>query len=238
MLMSAVRQSYRNTIRTSDHEHAADEQRAVEVLQRHLDERRRPEDRRCRSSTSGRPGFSASIAASTSRVTCSVLPSGCFSTISSRPSPSLITASPIGGGKPSTTSATSPMRSALGRAGGAPRRHCSRAAAGRTMICRRSCGGGDGGDVRDRQPLLRRFEVAAGRHRRAFAGRGHDVGQRDVVGCAAGRDRRAPGAADRAGPRSRRWRRRESTSAAAGWSTAPASTAPSATGARTSCRSS
>ena len=41
----------------------------------------------------------------------SVLPPGCFSTISSRPGPSLMTASPIGGGKPSTTSATSPSGS-------------------------------------------------------------------------------------------------------------------------------
>ncbi len=61
-------------------------------------------------STPARPGCSAASAASTSRVTCSVLPSGCFSTIRSRPGPSLITASPIGGGKPSTTSATSPRR--------------------------------------------------------------------------------------------------------------------------------
>ena len=34
------------------------------------------------------------------RVTSSVLPSGCFSTISSRPGPSLMTASPMGGGEP------------------------------------------------------------------------------------------------------------------------------------------
>ena len=46
------------------------------------------------------PGRRASSAFSTSLVTSSVLPVGCFSTIRSRPSPSLITASPIGGGKP------------------------------------------------------------------------------------------------------------------------------------------
>ena len=87
--------------------------------------------------TSGSPGFRAAIAASTSRVTWSVLPSGCFSTISIRPSPRLITASPIGGGKPSTTSATSPMRSAFP---GLPAVAALPAVPGRTMICRRSSG--------------------------------------------------------------------------------------------------
>ena len=61
-------------------------------------------------STPLRPGFRASRAFSTSWVTWSVLPVGCFSTIRSRPSPSLITASPIGGGKPTLISATSPSR--------------------------------------------------------------------------------------------------------------------------------
>ena len=51
-------------------------------------------------STPFNPGFRSSMAFSTCLVTSSVLPVGCFSTISSRPSPSLITASPIGGGKP------------------------------------------------------------------------------------------------------------------------------------------
>ena len=44
------------------------------------------------------PGFIASRAASTLRVTSSVLPVGCFSTISSSPGTSLMMASPIGGG--------------------------------------------------------------------------------------------------------------------------------------------
>ncbi len=44
-------------------------------------------------------------------MTWSVLPVGCFSTISSRPSPSLITASPIGGGYHARVVATSPSRS-------------------------------------------------------------------------------------------------------------------------------
>ncbi len=61
-------------------------------------------------STPFKPGFRSSIAFSTFLVTSSVLPVGCFSTIKSRPSPSLITASPIGGGKPILTSATSPSR--------------------------------------------------------------------------------------------------------------------------------
>ena len=59
-------------------------------------------------STSLRPGRSVSIAASTARVTDSVFAPSCFSTMRRRPGPSLMTASPIGGGNPSVTSATSP----------------------------------------------------------------------------------------------------------------------------------
>ena len=65
--------------------------------------------------------FRSSVARafSTLRVTSSELPCGCFSTIKSRPGrtsglpstlPTLMTASPIGGGKPIWTSATSPKR--------------------------------------------------------------------------------------------------------------------------------
>ena len=61
-------------------------------------------------STPLRPGRRPSNAASTFRVTSRVLPQGCFSTISSRPGPSLITASPIGAGWPIRTSATSAIR--------------------------------------------------------------------------------------------------------------------------------
>ena len=56
------------------------------------------------------------------RVTSSVLPQGCFSTMSRRPGPSLMTASPMGGGWPSTTCATSPRRSGRAAAEGDRRR--------------------------------------------------------------------------------------------------------------------
>ena len=49
-------------------------------------------------STSFSPGRNVSIAASTARVTDSVFAPSCFSTMSRRPGPSLMTASPIGGG--------------------------------------------------------------------------------------------------------------------------------------------
>ena len=77
-------------------------------------------------STSFSPGLSALSAASTLRVTSSVLPVGCFSTISSNPGPSLITASPMGGGNPSTTSATAPSSSGapLRKATGTRARSC------------------------------------------------------------------------------------------------------------------
>ena len=63
-------------------------------------------------STSSSPGAAPRARARRPRVTSSVLPPGCFSTISSRPGPSLMMASPIGGGKPSVTSATSPSAAA------------------------------------------------------------------------------------------------------------------------------
>ena len=43
-LMTAVRQSHRNSDQHEDDQHAADQQRAIQVGERHLDERRRPED--------------------------------------------------------------------------------------------------------------------------------------------------------------------------------------------------
>ena len=61
----------------------------------------------------GRPGRISSMAASTPFVTSTVLPQGNFSTMSSRPGPSLITASPIIGQVSSTTSATSSRRSGV-----------------------------------------------------------------------------------------------------------------------------
>ena len=59
--------------------------------------------------TSLRPGFSSANAASTARVSSSVLAVGCFSTISMMPGPSSMMALPIGALKPSTTRATSPI---------------------------------------------------------------------------------------------------------------------------------
>ena len=59
-------------------------------------------------SMSVRPGRSSSTAASTPFVTSTVLAQGNFSTMSIRPGPSLITASPISGWWSSTTFATSP----------------------------------------------------------------------------------------------------------------------------------
>ena len=45
-LMTPLRQSRRKNAEDEDHEHRADDQRADQVADRHLDERRRPEDRR------------------------------------------------------------------------------------------------------------------------------------------------------------------------------------------------
>jgi hypothetical protein len=59
----------------------------------------------------GRVGARRARAASTPRVTATVLASGCFSTMSRRPGRSLMIASPMGGGWSSTTAATSPRRS-------------------------------------------------------------------------------------------------------------------------------
>ena len=67
-------------------------------------------------SSPGRPGAMTARASSTPRVTSRVLAQGSFSTMSIRPGPPLMTASPIMGGKVVTTSATSARRSA-GRPG-------------------------------------------------------------------------------------------------------------------------
>ena len=61
----------------------------------------------------GRPGCMAASASSTPRVTSIVLAHGNFSTTSRRPGPSLTMPSPIKGGWPCTTSATSLRRSWL-----------------------------------------------------------------------------------------------------------------------------
>ena len=163
-------------------------------------------------STPVRPGLAASSsAASTPRVTSSVLPSGCFSTISSRPGPSLMTASPIGGGEPigHVGHVAEPERRAAAEgddgAGQVVRRRRPATGGGRPAAgsaCRRS-----------RRPRAPAASPAALMHRV----------ERDAVGRAAGRDRPAPGTAGRAGPRWRRWPRRGPTSASGGSSTGPAS---------------
>ena len=68
------------------------QQRLGQIVDRHLDEGRRTEDRRGRSRRRADPGRNASSASSTPLVTWSVLPQGNFSTISSRPGPSLMIA--------------------------------------------------------------------------------------------------------------------------------------------------
>ena len=66
----------------------------------------------CESKTTSRiAGATAASTSSTRRVISSVLPQGCFSTISSRPGTSLMTASPMGGANVSVTFATSLTRS-------------------------------------------------------------------------------------------------------------------------------
>ena len=151
----------------------------------------------------------------------------------------LITASPIGGGKPSTTSATSPMRSAFEDArAGTPLATPAAAVLERTMICLRSCVVETAGQMRNRQPLLRRFEVSAGRHGRPFAGGGHHVSERDIVGAQAiGIDEHLELAVALAPDRhvgdAREW-----PSSAAGSSTGPAWSASICDSARTSGRSS
>ena len=123
--------------------------------------------------------------------------------------------------------ATSPSRS-----GAPPRRDTTMRSPGPRPIATAAA-------VRDGEPLVRRVDEAAG-FRRDTPSRAavDDLVERARRARAADRDRRAPGAADRAGPRSRRSRRRAPPSAAAGSSTARASSAPSATASSTSCRSS
>ena len=104
--MTAVRQSHRNTARTmttSTQPTSSARLRLASDISMKVAGRKMVES----TSTPAVPASARRAPSSTSRVTCSVLPSGCFSTISSRPGPSLMTASPIGGGEPSTTSATS-----------------------------------------------------------------------------------------------------------------------------------
>ena len=115
------------------------------------------------------PARRASRAFSTLRVTSRVLPVGCFSTIRSRPGPSLITASPIGGGKPILTSATSPSRR------GTPLRKA-------TVVRARSSGVVDRRAVADGDPLVGHVdEPARGDGRRVGHGLDDRV-ERDAVG--------------------------------------------------------
>ena len=114
-------------------------------------------------------GFREASASSTPRVNCSVFAPGCFSTISINPSPVSITASPIGGGVPSVTVATSPMRSI------APLRWTSGIAARSAAPC-------TGRHVRDRHALVRHVDKSAGGHGRRVARGCEHLIERDVVG--------------------------------------------------------
>ena len=155
-LISAARQSKR---KSAEDEH--DEQRAQD--------QRRASGGRCASSTKlagrkmvvsismpGSPGRISSMASSTPSVTSRVLPHGSFSTMSMRPGPSLITASPVSGWWSVATSATSPMRSD-GRP--APRRTTSA----------RSVGRDDRQHVADPEPLVGRVDEPAGADEPALA---------------------------------------------------------------------
>ena len=110
-------------------------------------------------------GFRLSSAASTPRVTSSVFAPSCFSTISSRPGTLLMIASPIGGGKPSVT------RRDVAEAD----RRAPRPAA--PTIRSRSRAVVDGAAMRDREPLVRRVDEAAGLGRHAVARRGDHLGR-------------------------------------------------------------
>ena len=83
----------------------------VRLCERPLDERRRAEDGRIDLDVLARPAASASSACFDARAS---LPACCPRAASRRsaagPGPSLMTASPIGGGEPMSTSATSPSR--------------------------------------------------------------------------------------------------------------------------------
>ena len=170
-LMSAVRQSNRNSDQDDDDQHAADEQRVASGCR--SDRSMNVAGRKMVGSisTSVRPGRSASSAASTSRVTSSVLPPGCFSTISSRPGPSLMTASPMGGGM--TRRRRRPRRPA------AAARRLRRATTVRAEVARRA--------DRRRVRARRAAGSACRRSRRprataASRGGAHDVVERDAVG--------------------------------------------------------
>ena len=106
-LIRAVRHSYRknsSTSTTSTQPRSSDLFRLLSDISMKVAGRKMVES----ISRPFRPGRMAFRAASTCRVTSRVLAPGCFSTMSSRPGPSFITASPMGAGKPSTTCATSP----------------------------------------------------------------------------------------------------------------------------------
>ena len=106
-LITAVRQSYRNRTSTITTRMQPVSSADVRFL---IDRSIKVAGRKIVGtiSTSLSPGFMAARASSTLRVTSSILAAGCFSTISNRPTPSLMMASPIIGGDPILTSATSP----------------------------------------------------------------------------------------------------------------------------------
>ena len=173
-----------------------------------------------------RPGCIASMASSTPRVTSSVFASGNFSITSRRPSPPPpTTASPISGWCP-------------------PRRSRRRRGGGCFDVLETDLG--QVGRRADRQEVLtpsRWFGVSmnppvpgvdastklSGETQSALPAVSSDLQQRDVLDRGGARDRPAPGAGGRAGPRSTRWRRPERPSGGARSSSAPAPTSRSAT---------
>ena len=167
LLMSAVRQSARNTISTRM---TSTQPTSSARLRFRSDISMNVAGRKMVGSTAipASAGFMSSSASSTPRVTVSVFAPSCFSTISIRPGPLLMTASPMGAGKPSTTVATSPMRST------APFRDD-------TTIDFEVADGGHGRGMGDREPLVRRVEEAAGLERDALARGPDDLVDRDAV---------------------------------------------------------
>ena len=96
-LISAARHSYRKDSENHQHQQESEQQRLGEVVDRRVDEVGLTEDGGVEDDV-GQAGLAAtSITSSTPWVTLSVLPHGSFSTTSSRPGPSLMTASPASG---------------------------------------------------------------------------------------------------------------------------------------------
>jgi hypothetical protein len=164
-----------------------------------------------------RPGFISSKAASTLRVTSSVLPVGCFSTISSNPGTSLMIASPMGGGWPSRRLRPRRPIGAVRRRERRPGLRARSSAVTMVDTCRTGRVAGSA-YRRSRRPRPRPRHRQRAPRRRASA----RCARADVP------DRPAPGTAGPARPRSPRWPRPERPSVAGGSSTWPTRSCPSA----------